>query len=154
YDDENAGIRIDAAIAGDESDIFRLEPPAYGGSLHLLEFLFRQSDERRRVVGNGARVQRLEEGGLGDKRLAGAGRSADEHALLGGEPGEQGFFLHGIGRVRQLSQITLGQFIARRDIRNHSNSSLNQKMNRQDTKNAKERTIKPRITRINGTASL
>ena len=43
-------------------------------------------------------MQGLEQGGLGDERLAGAGRGADEDALLGGEPGEQGVFLHGVGR--------------------------------------------------------
>jgi hypothetical protein len=37
--DEDAGIGINAAIAGDESDIVGFEPPAHGGCLHLLEFL-------------------------------------------------------------------------------------------------------------------
>ena len=74
-DDEDAGVGIDAAIAGDESDVVGLKAPAHGGRLHLLKFLFGQGDQRRGVVGDAAGVQRLEEGGLGDERLAGAGRA-------------------------------------------------------------------------------
>ena len=62
-------------------------------------------------------MQRLEQGGLGDERLAGAGRRTDEHALLGREPGEQRFFLHRIGRVGQLGEVLLGQVIATGDRR-------------------------------------
>ena len=53
-------------------------------------------------------MQRFEERGLGDQRLAGAGRRADQHALIGREPGEQRFFLHRIRRKRQLIEIFAG----------------------------------------------
>ncbi len=77
-----------------------------------MELLLGQGDQRRGVVGDRAGVQGLEQGGLGDQRLAGAGRGADEHALLGREPGEQGLFLHRVGRVGQLGQVLLGQLVA------------------------------------------
>src|SRR5262249_55638081 len=73
---------------------------------HLLKLLLGQGDQGRGVVGDGAGVQRLEQGGLGDERLAGAGRGADQRALLGAEPREQGFFLY---RVRRVGQVIEGQ---------------------------------------------
>ena len=124
-DDEDAGVGIDAAIAGDEADVVGREAPADGGRLHLAELLLGQRDERRGVVGDGAGVQRLEQGGLGDERLAGAGRGADEDALLGGEPGEQGLFLHRVGRVGQLVEVAVGQFVAGREYRATHGSKSN-----------------------------
>ena len=112
-DDEDAGVGVDAAIAGDEADVVGAEAPAHGRLLHLVELLLGQRDERRGVIGDAAGVQGLEEGGLGDERLAGAGRGADEDALLGGEPGEQGVFLDGVGRVGQLVEVAFGQVVAR-----------------------------------------
>ena len=72
-DDEDAGVGIDAAIAGDEADVVGLEAPTHGRVLHLLELLLGQRDERRGVIGDVAGVQCLEQRGLGDERLAGAG---------------------------------------------------------------------------------
>ena len=57
-------------------------------------------------------VQGLEEGGLGDERLAGAGRGADENALLGGEPGQQGVFLDLRRLEGKLIEVAAGQFVA------------------------------------------
>ena len=74
-DDQDAGVGVDAAVAGDQADVLRREAPADGRGLHLLELLLGQGDQRRGVVGDGAGVQRLEQGGLGDQRLAGAGRA-------------------------------------------------------------------------------
>ena len=51
------------------------KPQRTARCLHLVELLLGQGDERRGVVGDGAGVQRLEQGGLGDERLAGAGRA-------------------------------------------------------------------------------
>ena len=104
-DDQDAGVRVDLAVAGDQADVVAREAPALGGRLHLLELLLGQGDERRRVVGGAAGVQGLEQGRLGDQRLAGAGRGADQHPLLGREPGEQGFLLHRIRRVRELVEV-------------------------------------------------
>ena len=73
HDDEDAGVGIDAAVAGDEADVVGVEAPADGGVLHLVEFLFREGDERRGVINDGVGVQCLEQGGLGDEGLAGAG---------------------------------------------------------------------------------
>ena len=61
--------------------------PDDGTRLHLAKLLFCQGDQRRGVISGRTSVQGFEEGGLGDERFAGAGRRADEHALLGGEPG-------------------------------------------------------------------
>ena len=74
-DDEDAGLGVDAAVAGDEADVVGLEAPAHGRLLHLVELLLGQRDERRGVIDDAAGVQGLEEGGLGDERLAGAGRA-------------------------------------------------------------------------------
>ena len=111
-DDEDAGVRIDLAVAGDQADVVAGEAPPHGGRLHLLELLLGQGDQRGRVVGDAAGVQCFEEGGLGDQRLAGAGRGADQHALLRREPGQQGFFLHRVGRIRELVEVGGGQFVA------------------------------------------
>ena len=73
HDDEDAGVGIDAAIAGDEADVVGLEAPAHGRFLHLVELLLGQGDERRGVINDAAGVQCLEESGLGDERFAGAG---------------------------------------------------------------------------------
>ncbi len=72
-DDQHAGVGIDAAIAGDQADVVGAEAPADGAGLHLAEFLLGQGDQRRGVIGDGAGVQGLEQGRLGDERLAGAG---------------------------------------------------------------------------------
>ena len=74
-DDEHAGGRVFAAVPGDQADVGRIESPAGGRGLHLAEFLFRQGDQRRGVIGGLARVQGLEQGRLGDERLARAGRA-------------------------------------------------------------------------------
>ena len=123
-DDEDAGVGVDAAVAGDQADVVGAEAPANGGGLHLLEFLFGQGDEGSGVVGDGACVQRLEEGGLGDEGLAGAGGGADEDALLGAEPGEQGVLLHGVGRVGQLVEVARGEVVAGRGSGVHESVHL------------------------------
>ena len=109
-DDEDARVRVDLAVAGDEADVIGLEAPAHGGGLHLGELLLGQCDQRRRVVGDGVRVQRLEQRRLGDQRLAGAGRCTDQHALFGREPREQCFFLHRVRRVGELLEILHREF--------------------------------------------
>ena len=85
-DDENAGVGVDAAIAGDQADVFRAEPPADRAGLHLVKLLLGQGDERRGVVGDRAGVQGFEECRLSDQRLARSCGSADHDALLCGEP--------------------------------------------------------------------
>ncbi len=72
-DDEDAGVGVDAAVAGDEAHVVGPKAPTHGRRLHFLKFLFGQRDQGRRVISDRAGVQRLEEGGLGDERLAGAG---------------------------------------------------------------------------------
>src|SRR5262249_39329874 len=94
------------------ADVVGAEAPAGGAVLHLTELLLGQGDQRRGVVGDLAAVQRLEQGGLGDERLAGAGRGADQDARVGGEPGEQGLLLDRVGRVGQLVEVEVGQFVA------------------------------------------
>jgi len=115
HDDEDAGVGVDAAVAGDEADVVRGEAPADGTGLHLLELLLGERDEGRGVVGDGVGVQRLEEGGLGEECLAGAGRGADEGALLGAEPGQEGFFLDRVRGVGQLVEVQRDQFVAAGD---------------------------------------
>ena len=73
-DDQHPGGRIFAAVAGHQADVGRIESPAGGRGLHLAEFLFRQGDQRRGVIGGLARVQGLEQRRLGDERLARARR--------------------------------------------------------------------------------
>ena len=85
-DDEDFGIRVFPAIARHQADVGLGEPPADGARLHLAELLFGQRDQRRGVVHRPAGVQRFERGRLGDERFAGARRSADQNAGLGGEP--------------------------------------------------------------------
>lgn len=108
--DEDAGARIDFAIAGDQADIVRGETPADGEFLEFIELLLGERNEGRGVIGNRAGVQRLEQGGIRDHRFARARRSAEENALLGREPGEQRFLLHRIGSVGQLFEVTIRQF--------------------------------------------
>ena len=112
HDDEDASVRIDAAVAGDEADVVGLEAPAHGRFLHLVELLFGQGDQRRGVINDAAGMQRLEKRALGDERFAGAGGSADEDSLFGGEPGEKSVFLDGIRRVRKLREVAFGQVVA------------------------------------------
>ena len=109
---QHAGVRILAAIAGHQPHVLGLESPADGRRLHFAELLLRQGDERRGVVGRLAGVQGLEQGRLGDQRFAGAGGRADQHALVGREPGQQGLFLHGVWLVGELVEIAADQFIA------------------------------------------
>ena len=45
---------------------------------------------------------------------------ADQHALLGGEPGQQGSVLQGIRRVRELVKVALGQLVARENGGGHA----------------------------------
>ena len=73
-DDQDAGVGIDAAVAGHQADVVGLKAPLDGRGLHLAELLLGQGDQRRGVVGRRAGVQGLEQGRLGDQRLAGAGR--------------------------------------------------------------------------------
>ena len=75
HDDEDRRVGIHAAVAGDQADVVRRKSPAHGGGLHLLELLLGQGDQRRGVVGPRAGVQGLEQGRLGDQRLARAGRA-------------------------------------------------------------------------------
>ncbi len=119
-DDEDAGVGIDAAIAGDEADVVGLEAPAHGRLLHLVKLLFGQGDERRGVIDDAAGVQRLEESGLGDERLAGAGRAQTRTPCSAVNQASKSVFLDGIGRVRKLGEVAFGQVVARRHIGGHS----------------------------------
>ena len=74
-DDEDAGVGVDAAVPGDEADVLRVKAPFDGQFLRLAVLLLRQRDERCRVISHFPRVQRLEDGRLGDERLAGSGRA-------------------------------------------------------------------------------
>ncbi len=87
-DDDDAGIGIDSAVAGDQTDVVGAEAPADSGILHFAEFLFCQCDQRSGVISGRSGVQCLEKSGLSDERLARASRGAHEHALLRGEPGQ------------------------------------------------------------------
>ena len=111
-DHEHLRLGVDLAVAGDQSDGVSGEAPALRGGLHLVEFLLGQRDQRGRVVGDAARVEGLEEGRLRDQRFARAGRRADHHALVGGEPSQQRLLLHRIGRVGQLLEVPGRQFVA------------------------------------------
>ena len=114
HHDQHAGRGVLAAIAGDQAHVVRMEPPAHGRRLHLAELLLRQGDERRGVVGGLTGVQGLEQRRLGDERLAGPGRRADQHPLLGREPRQQGLFLERVGREGKLIEISRRQLVARR----------------------------------------
>ena len=112
HDDQHAGVRVLAAVAGHQSHVFREEPPLDGRRLHFAELLLAQGDQRRGVVGDLAGVQRLEQRRLGDQRLARAGRRADHHPLLGREPRQQGLFLHRIRREGDLVEVAADKFVA------------------------------------------
>ncbi len=113
HHDQHAGVGIFAAIAGHQAHVLGLESPADGRGLHFAELLFRQSDERRGIVGRFAGVQGLEQGRLGDERFAGAGGRADQHALFGREPRQQRLFLHRVRLVGELVEIAADQIVAR-----------------------------------------
>lgn len=104
-DDEHGGLRVDLAIAGDESDIVGVEAPPDGGGLHFGELLFGERDERGGVIGPRAGHQGFVERRFGDERLAGSGGGAHEHALFGREIGEQRLFLHRVRRIGELFQV-------------------------------------------------
>ena len=112
HDHEHGGGGVFAAIARHQADVAGLESPGDGAILHLVEFLFRQGDQRRGVIGLLAGVQRLEQGRLGDERLAGAGGRTDQHALVRGEPGQEGVFLDLVRLEGKLVEIAAGQFVA------------------------------------------
>ena len=112
HDHEHGGRRVFAAIAGHQADVGGLKSPLHGAVLHLAELLFRQGDQRRGVIGLLAGVQGLEEGRLGDQRLARARRCADQHALVRREPGQEGVFLDLVGLERELVEVAAGQFVA------------------------------------------
>ena len=107
HDHEHGGGRVLAAIARHQADVGGLESPLDGAILHLVELLFGQGDQRRGVIGLLTGVQCFVEGRLGDQRLAHAGRGADQHALVGGEPGQEGVFLDFVGRERELVEIAV-----------------------------------------------
>ena len=113
HDDQDAGVGVLAAIAGHQADVVGMETPAGRGRLHLAELLLRQGDQRRGVVGRGAGVQGLEQRGLGDQRLARPRGRADQHALRGRKPGQQGLFLDRVGLIGKLIEVPRGQFVAR-----------------------------------------
>ena len=113
HHDQHAGVGIFAAIAGHQAHVFGLESPADSRRLHFAELLLRQRDQRRGVVGRFAGVQGLEQGRLGNQRFAGAGGRADQHALVGREPGQQRLFLHLVRLVGKLVEIAADQFVTR-----------------------------------------
>ena len=119
HDDQHAGVGVLAAIAGHQADVVRMESPAHGRRLHLAELLLGQGDQRRGVVGHLAGVQGLEQRRLGDERLARPRGRADQHPLLGREPGQQGLFLDRVGREGKLIEIPRGKLVARKRLGSH-----------------------------------
>ena len=112
HDDEHLGVGVFASIAGDQSDVGRIEPPADGLRLHFAKLLFGERDQRRRIVGRSAGVQSLEHRRLGDQRFSHAGGRTHEHALVGLEPRQQGIFLEGIRIEAELIDIAFRQIVA------------------------------------------
>ncbi len=112
-DDEDSRVGVLAAVARDQPHVGRLESPTDGRGLHFAELLLGQRDQRGGVVGRLAGMQGFEEGGLGDDRLARAGRRANKDSLFGGKPGIEGVFLDRIGLERKLLQVTLEELFAR-----------------------------------------
>ena len=119
HDDEHRGLGVDLAAAGDQPHVLAAKTPLDRAVLHLLEFLLGQRDQGRRVVGDLPRMERLEEGRLGDQGLARARRRTDEDSLLGLEPGRQREVLDGVGLVGQLVHIPHVQVVARRNLQRH-----------------------------------
>ena len=66
HDDQHRGLGVDLAAAGDHPHVLAAEAPLNRAVLHLLEFLLGQRDQGRRVIGGFPRMERLEEGRLGD----------------------------------------------------------------------------------------
>ena len=79
--------------------------PAFEGGLDFSIFLFGQGNERRGVIGFLAGLHGFVDARLGNECFSHPGGSADQHALFGGEPTEDGFFLKGIRLERQLFEI-------------------------------------------------
>ena len=112
HDDQHPGIGIFAAVAGHQPHVLRVEAPLHGRTLHFAELLLGQGDQRRGIVRHRARMQGLEQGRLGDQRLTGAGRCADQHALLGRKPRQKRLLLNAIGLVRELVEVSAGKLVA------------------------------------------
>ena len=113
HDDQHAGVGVFAAVAGHQAHVGRAGSPSLTAAVCISRnFCSRQGDQRRGVVGRGAGVQGLEQGRLGDQRLAGAGGRADQHALLGREPRQQRLLLHLVRLVGELVQVAAGKFVA------------------------------------------
>ncbi len=116
YHHQHFGLRVDPAVAGDQTDIISRKPPANGSFLQFVKLLLRQGNQRGGVVGGGAGVQRLEHGRLGNQGLASAGGRTDQNPLLRVEPGEHRIFLKRIRGIRERVEIFEGQLIARRRL--------------------------------------
>ena len=119
HDHQDPRVGVFAAVAGHEADVGGLEAPLDGQLLHLAELLLGQGNQRGGVVGHLAGVQRLEQRGLGDERLAHARRRADQHPLLGREPAQQGLFLKRIRVVRDLVEVGRAQVVAGGGVGGH-----------------------------------
>ena len=115
HDDQDPRVGIDPPIPGDQSDIVRAKPPPDRQLLHLVELLVGQRDQRRRVVGDRAVVQGLEQRRFRDERLARAGRCADQHPLLGGEPVSRASSWTGYGSNGNCSKYSAANS-SRRDV--------------------------------------
>ena len=113
HHDQDPSLRVLPAVAGDQPHVAGREPPLDGVGLHFAKFLFRQRDQGRGVVSDLARVQSFEQRGLGNQRLARAGRRTDQHPLLAREPGQEGLLLHRVRIVGDLVEVPVGEFIAR-----------------------------------------
>src|SRR5207253_278575 len=66
-DNQDARLRIDAAVARNEANIVPLEAPADSGGLHLVKFLLGQRDQRRGVIRDLTSEKRLEQGSLSNQ---------------------------------------------------------------------------------------
>lgn len=72
--------------------------------MELAELLIGQRDQRRGVVETLPGVEGLEDGRLGDERLAHPRRDGDQQAALRLEPGQQGLLLERVQFVRDAVQ--------------------------------------------------
>ena len=112
YHDQHAGVGILAAVAGHQSDVFRLKTPFDRGRLHFAKLLLAQRNQRRGVVRGLSCMQGLEQCRLGDQRLAGAGRCANQHPLVGRKPCQERLFLNLVRLERKLIEIATDKFVA------------------------------------------
>ena len=96
-DDEDRRVRVFATVPRDKPDVRALEAPLFHLLLELRVFLFRQRDERRRIIRFLIRPKRLVNRRFRDQRLPHPRGGADERSMLSvllrSEPRVYRFFL-------------------------------------------------------------